>query len=213
MRLLNTVLSTPQRPHVSTWCLLVAACCGLMLAACGSQGQPLNSERIQQTFGSYGVEVLQSSNEGRVSSLYSGSGDDKVTRTFAVVKFSGRIRPAFADEHSRVESGQSLGAVFKSAGWEIEKHNIFVGEMEIPAKYGLLSELMQIDLPQYLATHVYLFVIRKGKNSYRYATITELHHPDYLSATDLRTTYGEIIFDDSDRRNVDDFIDPGIWRN
>ncbi len=184
-----------------------------MLAACGSQGQPLNSERIQQTFGSYGVDVLQAGSEGRVSSLYSGSGDDKVTRTFAVVKFSVRIRPAFADEHSRVESGQSIGAVFKSAGWEIEKHNIFVGEMEIPAKYGLLSELMQIDLPQYLAAHAYLFVIRKGKNSYRYATITELHHPDYLSATDLRATYGEIIFDDSDRRNVDDFIDPEIWRN
>lgn len=193
--------------------LFFAVCLGLLLAGCASPGQPLNSERIQQTFGSYGVEVLQSSSVGRVSSLYSGSGDDKVTRTFAVVRFSGRVRPAFANEHSQVESGQSLGAVFKSAGWEIEKHNVFVGEMEIPAKYGLLSGLMQIDLPQYLATHVYLFIIRKGKNSYRYATITELHHPDYLSATDLRAIYGEIIFDDSDRRNVDDFIDPEIWRN
>ena len=193
--------------------LLFAVCLGLVLAACASQNQLLNSERIQKTFGSYGVEVLQASSEGRVASLYSDAGDVKVTRTFAVVKFSGRVRPTFANEHSQVESGQSLGAVFKSAGWEIEKHNIFVGEMEIPAKYGLLSELMQIDLPQYLATHVYLFVIRKGKNSYRYATITELHHPDYLSATDLRATYGEIIFDDSDRRNVDDFIDPEIWKN
>ena len=193
--------------------LFFAVCLGLVLAACASPGQPLNSERIQQTFGSYGVEVLQSSSVGRVSSLYSGSGDDKVTRTFAVVKFSGRVRPAFANEHARVTSGQSLGAVFKSAGWEIEKHNIFVGELEIPAKYSLLSELMQLGLPENLATHVYLFIIRKGKNSYRYATITELHHPDYLSATDLRATYGEIIFDDSDRRNVDDFIDPEIWRN
>ena len=193
--------------------LLFPVCLGLVLAACGSQGQPLNSERIAQTFGSYGVDVLQSSSEGRVSSLYSGAGNDKVTRTFAVVRFSGRVRPVFASEHARVESGQSLGAVFKSAGWQIEKHNIFVGEMEIPAKYGLLSELMQIDLPQYLPTHVYLFVIRKGKNSYRYATITEFHHPDYLSAIDLRAAYGEIIFDDSDRRNVDDFIDPEIWKN
>ena len=181
--------------------------------ACGSQGQPLNSERIQKTFGSYGVEVLQSSSEGRVSSLYSGADDDKVTRTFAVVKFSGRVRSAFANEHSRVKSGQSLGAVFKAARWEIEKHNIFVGEMEVPAKYTLLSGLMQLSLPQYLAAHVYVFVIRKNNRSYNYATITELHHPDYLSAADLRAFYGEIIFDDSDRSSIDDFIDPEIWRN
>ncbi len=193
--------------------LLFPVCLGLVLAACGSQGQPLNSERIQQTFGSYGLEVLQSSSEGRVSSLYSGSGDNKVTRTFAVVRFSGRVRPAFADEHSRVKSGQSLGAVFKSAGWQIEKHNIFVGEMEVPAKYTLLSGLMQLSLPKYLAAHVYVFVIRKDNRSYNYATITELHHPDYLSAADLWAIYGEIIFDDSERSSIDDFIDPEIWRN
>ncbi len=213
MQIQNPVLSIPQRRHIPTLSLLVAVCCGFMLAACSSQGQPLNSERIEQSFGSYGVDIIQSGKEGRVSSLYSGSGADKVTRTFAVVKFSGRVRPALANEHARVVSGQSLGAVFKSAGWHIEKHNIFVGELEVPAKYSLLSELMQLSLPENLATHVYLFVIRKGKNSYRYATITELHHPDYLSAADLRAAYGEIIFDDSDRSSIDDFIDPEIWTN
>ena len=193
--------------------LLFAVCLGLVLAACASQGPPLNSERIAQTFGSYGVDVIQSGNEGRVSSLYSGSGADKVTRTFAVVKFSGRVRPVFASEHARVESGQSLGAVFKSAGWQIEKHNIFVGELEVPAKYSLLSELMQLSLPRNLATHVYLFVVRKDQRSYTYATITELHHPDYLSVEDLKDSYGEIIFDDSNRTSIDDFIDPEIWKN
>ncbi len=193
--------------------LLCVFCLGLVLVACGSQEQRLNSERIAQTYGSYGVDVLQSNDNRRVSSLYSGSGDDKVTRTFAVVKFSGKVRPAFAREHSRVESGESLGAVFRSAGWEIEKINFFVGEMEIPAKYGLLAELMQIDLPRFVAAHVYEFVIRKDDRSYDYATIVELHHPDYLSAEDLESVYGEIIFDDSNRTTVDDYIDPGIWRN
>ncbi len=193
--------------------LLFPVCLGLVLAACGSQGQPLNSERIAQSFGSYGVDVIQSGNEGRVSSLYSGSGADKVTRTFAVVKFSDRVRPALANEHARVVSGQSLGAVFKSAGWQIEKHNIFVGELEVPAKYSLLSELMQLSLPQNLATHVYLFVVRKDERSYNYATIAELHHPDYLSVEDLKASYGEIIFDDSNRTSIDDFIDPEIWKN
>jgi hypothetical protein len=193
--------------------LLILACLGLVLLACGTQGQLLNSERIARTFGSYGVDVLQASSERRVSSLYSVSGDDKITRTFAVVKFSGPARRAFASEHSQVEAGQSLGVVFKSAGWEIEKNNIFIGEMEIPRKYGLLSELMQIDLPKFLAAHVYQFVIRKDGRSYDYATIVELHHPDYLSAEDLEAVYGEIIFDDSDRTTVDDYIDPGIWEN
>jgi hypothetical protein len=193
--------------------LLPVSCLGLILLACGSQEQLLNSERIAEAFGSYGVDVIQSNSEGRVSSLYSVSGDDKITRTFAVVRFSGPVRRAFASEHAQVEAGQSLGSVFKTAGWEIEKINIFVGEMEIPAKYGLLSELMQIDLPKFLAAHVYQVAIRKDGRSYDYATIVELHHPDYLSAVDLGALYGEIIFDDSDRYTVDDYIDPDIWKN
>jgi hypothetical protein len=184
-----------------------------VLLGCGSQEPLLNSERIEETFGSYGVDILQSNEDGRVSSLYSMSGDDKITRTFAVVKFSGPVRRAFADEHAQVVAGQSLGAVFKSAGWEIGKVSYFVGEMEIPAKYSLLTELMQIGLPQFLAAHVYQFVIRKDGRSFDYATIAELHHPDYLSADDLEAVYGEIIFDDSDRTTVDDYIDPEIWRN
>ena len=212
MQALTSRPSSAKRRVHPGWLPLFAICFVFILVGCGSQGQPLNSERIEQTFGSYGVDVLQSSNEGRVSSLYSGSGDSKVTRTFAVVKFSGRVRTAFASEHAQVAAGQSLGAVFKAAGWEIEKHNIFVGELEIPAGYSLLSELMQIGLPQKLATHVYLLVIRKHKNSYSYATITELHHPDYLSAEDLKVFYGEIIFDDSNRTSIDDYIDPKIWK-
>lgn len=209
--LTRTPSSAKHRAHLR-WLLLLPISFGFILAGCSSQGQCLNSERIAQTFGSYGVDVIQSSNEGRVSSLYSGSGDNKVTRTFAVVKFTGRVRPAFASEHAQVASGQSLGAVFKAAGWEIEKHNIFVGELEIPVAYSLLSELMQIGLPQKLATHVYLLVIRKHKKSYSYATITELHHPVYLSAVDLKEFYGEIIFDDSNRTSIDDYIDPKIWK-
>ena len=203
----------PQRACPSRSLLLLAVSFAWILAACGSQGQPLNSERIARTFGSYGVDVIQASDEGRVSSLYSGAGDEKVTRTFAVVRFSGRVSPAFALEHSAVVSGQSLGAVFKSAGWVIEKHNIFIGELEVSQEYASVSERMQIGLPEYLATHVYLFVISSDKGSFTYATIVELHHPDYLSAEDLTKLYGEIIFDDSNRTSIDDFIDPEIWKN
>ena len=193
--------------------LFAAACLGLILLACGTQGPLLNSERIAETFGSYGVDVIQANDEGRVSSLYSLSGGEKITRTFAVVTYTGQARRAFSSEHAAVVSGQSLGAVFKSAGWEIDKVNIFVGEMEIPQKYGLLAELMQLDLPQFLAAHAYQFIIRKDGRSYDYARIVELHHPGYLSVADLEAIYGEIVFDDSDRSTVDDYIDPKIWKN
>jgi len=184
-----------------------------IVTACGSQGQQLNSERIAHAFGSYGVDVIQQSEGVRFASLYSGAGDDKVTRTLALVKFRDRGRPAFAREHAAVEAGQSLGAVFRSAGWTIEKHNIFIGELAVPEHYSVVSELMQIGLPEDLATHVYLFVISNDEGSFNYATIVELHHPDYLTAEDLRNVYGEIIFDDSNRTGIDDFIDPELWKN
>ena len=185
----------------------------LVVVACGSQDSILNSERIEKTFGSYGLDIIRSDDNGRVASLYSGSGADKVTRTFAVVEFRRPVRRAYAGEHARVVSGESLGAVFKSAGWEIQKVHIFIGEMEIPQKYALLSDLMQISLPKYLATHVYELVVRKEGRSYDYARIVELHHPDYLSAADLEAIYGEIVFDDSQRNSVDDYIRPEIWGN
>lgn len=183
----------------------------LAFVACGAQEPILNSERIERSFGSYGVDVLRADAEGRVSSLYSGTGDARVTRTFAVVMFSGPVRRAYASEHALVQSGRSLGEVFKSAGWEIDKLHIFIGEMEIPAEYRLLSDLMQIDLPMSLATHVYELTIRRDGGTYDYAMIVEIHHPDYLSADDLQAIYGEIIFDDSERTGVDDYIDPQIW--
>lgn len=193
--------------------LFSVICLGLILVACSSQDALLNSERIERTFGSYGVDVIRSSDAGRVSSLYSGTGDDKITRTFAVVRYSRRIRRAFANEHARVLSGESIGAVFRSAGWDIEKVNIFVGDMEIPATYELLADLMRIDLPACLATHVYEFVIRKEGRSFEYATIVELHHPDHLTVENLHSIYGEIIFDDSGRTGIDDYVDPAIWEN
>lgn len=208
----TTLFAALRRVRLSTSFLLTVSLL-LVLTGCGSQAQWLNSERIERAFGSYDVDVLRSSASQRVSSLYSGSGDSKTTRTVAVVEFSARIRPLFAAEHARVLSGESLGAVFKSAGWRIEKHNIYVGEFEIPAAYSLISDLMQTDLPEYLATHVYVFAIRKNEKSYNYATIVELHHPDYLSAEALRAIYGEIIFDDSDRTSIDDFVDPELWKN
>lgn len=208
MQLLTSVSGTTRRRAG----LLILACTAFYIAACAMPGPPLNSERIEQTFGSYGVDVLRSGDNVRVASLFSDDGNGKVTRTFAVVRFSSRTSAALAGEHAAIRSGQSLGAVFKSAGWDIEKHTVFIGELTLSAKHSIVSGLMQIGLPAELATHVYLFVVSKDDESYSYATIVELHHPEYLSVDDLQQLFGEILYDDSDRTGIDDFVDPALWK-
>lgn len=187
--------------------MMVAAIAFSGLHACAGSDAWLNSERIERTFGSYGVDVLRSEPR-RESSLYSIADSIKTTRTYAVVEFQGEPRPAYADVHALIEAGGSIGAAFKRAGWAIEKRHLFIGELEMPVAYAEIGELMRIALPDTLATHTYLMVVAKDERSYTYATITEIHHPDYLSAADLRMVYGEIIFDDSNRDTLHDFIGP-----
>lgn len=176
------------------------------LYACAGDGSTLNSDRIERAFGSYGVDILDNDPRRRVTSLYSSAGNNKTTRTYAVVDFPGEPRAAYAREHELIKSGQSIGATFRSAGWRVDKQHLFIGELEVPESYTNISDLMQIVLPQSLATHVYLLNVNKDGRSYNYATITEIHHPAYLSADDLKEIYGEIIYDDSNRDTIHDFI-------
>lgn len=194
--------------HTSFNRLLVVLIVLAGLNACAASDPWLNSERIERTFGSYDVDVLRSEPRRRESSLYSTAGTTRTTRTYALVKFQEEPRRAYAQEHALIEAGGSIGATFRRAGWVIEKRHLFIGELEMPDTYSDIGELMRIDLPETLATHVYLLIVNKDGRSYTYATITEIHHPDYLSASDLRTIYGEIIFDDSNRDSIHDFIGP-----
>jgi hypothetical protein len=189
------------------WVIITLAAC---LAACTSQETrpTLNSERIQQTYGSYGVDVLSNDDKQRVSSLYSLDGGDKVTRTYAVVDFVDAATTALESEHALIKSGQSIGEVFRKAGWTIEKRHQFIGDFDVPAAYTQIGRLMRVELPQRLAADVYFFVVSRNSHSYTYATITEIYHPDYLSAADLKRIYGEILFDNSNRSGIEDFIGP-----
>ena len=45
----------------------------------------LNSERIEQRFGSYGITVLEQSDLTRVSNLYTLEEERETCRTFAIV--------------------------------------------------------------------------------------------------------------------------------
>lgn len=153
----------------------------------------LNSERIARQFGSYGIEVLEQSPTVRVSNLYSRTGEERVTRTFAVVLYPADVEPALADAHATIIGGGSIGAVLTEHGWQVRKRHRFLGALEPTRR---LERMMGGIRAETLATHVYVLdAIGPGAEheyeyEYEYATIVEVHHPDYLTVDDLRSIYG-----------------------
>ena len=149
----------------------------------------LNSERIAQEFGSYGIAILESDDSVRVSNLYSLHGQTKICRTYAVVHYPDDPDAEVFVEHREILSGQSIGAVFTRRGWAIEKVNRYFGEL--PAS-GRVAGLMGGIVSQLLAVHIYDLVVSREGMSLTYATIAKAHHPDYLSIMELRGLYGDV---------------------
>jgi len=169
--------------------ITTAALIALALLLSGCSELLLNSERINQQFGSYGVDVLQSSASRRMSNLYSMDGEQRICRTLALVTFTDPDNAAIAAEHWEITAGGSIGAVFRSEGWTIEKEHQYVGSIHLEPNATLITELMDIQLPAKLAMHVYEFSLQKPGAQIEYATIIEIHHPDYLSAAQLASIY------------------------
>jgi hypothetical protein len=162
----------------------------LGVTAAWAQAQiPLNSERIEMRFGSYGLEVLQHDDAVRISNLHSVHGGNKVTRTFAVVSYPGHVHRALAAPHAEILAGGSIGAVLAAHGWQVNKHNRFIGTSLATPK---LRAMMQSDHASSLATHVYLLEVERAGRRLDYALITEIHHPDYLSAAEVAAIYGRV---------------------
>lgn len=149
----------------------------------------LNSERIELKFGNFGVELLKNEEKIRVSSLYSETEEIRTTRTFAVVSYPEIIDPLFLEEHKKIVSGHSIGTVFKSAGWNIKKQHTFFGEIDKSSNLSRVYRLMGNIDPTKLSTHIYELFISKNEVDFLYATISELHHPTYLSLRELGEIY------------------------
>lgn len=197
-------MPTRSRVTFNYWLMLLAAWAAASVAtaswaqsAAKPSGSPaerelLNSERIEQTFGSYGVEVLSSNAHLRVSNLYSEdpalpASERRTCRTFAVVRYPDAIDPAFAAEHAEILSGGSIGAVFAAHGWRVLKTHL---EMTEVAASPRLTELMRLGGGTPLALHAYVLEISKDGKTLPYATLVEIHHPDYLALADVRRLYG-----------------------
>ena len=70
-----------KRSLVCAWVLLLQA-----LASLPAFAQILNSERIEQTFGSYGIDVVFSDSSLRISNLYSMESGAPVTRSRTIAR-------------------------------------------------------------------------------------------------------------------------------
>ena len=159
------------------------------LSACALEAELLNSERIGERFGSYGIAVLKHDATQRRSNLYSIENGVPVCRTYAVVRFEAHDSASVADLHDRVIAGESIGATFKAAGWRLSKETFHIGSIELPDTDHAVARLMHLEQMAALAVHAYWLTLTKDGRELHYATIVETHHPDYLTEADLEALY------------------------
>lgn len=150
-----------------------------------------NSDRIKSRFGSFKIKVLENSDHIRVSKLYTSEAGVETIQTFAVVVYPVVIDPALKQEHQAIIGGESIGIVFRNSGWLINKQHQYFGTLEVLSDSpGNASVFGDIDRQQ-PAIHVYTLWVTKNKFRFKYAVITEVHHPAYLKLDDLESIYGQ----------------------
>ncbi|MDH3431910.1 MAG: hypothetical protein OEQ14_18065 [Gammaproteobacteria bacterium] len=159
------------------------------LSACSFQPESLNSERIEQRFGNYDVDVLEQNSGIRRSNVYSTDKGVRTCRTYAVVKFMDPGLAEIAAVHEAVLGGRSIGATFKDAGWEIRKMTTYIGSAQVGDPQHTIARIMRLNTPADVGLHAYQLSIEKGARSIHYATIVESHHPAYLTETELADIY------------------------
>ncbi|MGI9225064.1 MAG: hypothetical protein ACR2QX_11340 [Woeseiaceae bacterium] len=159
------------------------------LSACAIEPELLNSERIEEQFGGYGIEVLSSEPGLRRSALFSNENGVHTCRTYAVVRFVEKPDAIIGPEHAQILAGNSIGAIFKAKGWAIHKETLHIGSAGSDADNSHLTSLMRLQPGREVAMHVYRLLLQKEGQAIDYATIIELHHPEYLSQQDLRDMY------------------------
>ena len=114
------------------------------LSACVLEPELLNSQRIEERFGNYGIEVLSQDGKLRRSNLYSTHAGIRTCRTYAVVQFMDSPPREIQASHQAVLAGQSLGSTFREAGWTIGKHSLFVGGFSLTKPDGEIARLMSV---------------------------------------------------------------------
>jgi hypothetical protein len=178
--------------------------------ACAHESERLNSERIAERFGSYGIDVIKSGPGLRRSNLYSNENGIHTCRTYAVVRFVDEPDALIDAEHAKILAGQSIGAIFKASGWTIFKESLHIGTTRIDDIAHPVAKLMQLQSAADVAMHVYHLMLKKNDRAIDYATLIELHHPDYLQRVDLMNLYTVAAHASLEPRQVEDMRRLGL---
>ena len=109
------------------------------------------------------------------------------SRTFAVVRFPAVLDAAVGSEHAAIRAGGSIGAVFAANGWTVLKTHLAFREIDATPR---LASLMHVPVGSRLAEHAYVLDVARNGRTLPYAALVEIHHPDYLLASDLERIYG-----------------------
>jgi hypothetical protein len=67
-------------------------------------------------------------------------------------------------------------------------------------------QMMRLSDIQDLAMHVYRLVLEREGESANYATIVEVHHPDYLSENELHDLYDPDMATSLDPASIEAFV-------
>ena len=173
-----------MRPNRVPLSVLAAA-----LSACVVEPEMLNSERIESQFGSFGIDVISYEKGVRRANLYSTENGMRICRSYAVVRFDNVPEESIGPEQAQIVSGASIGATFKANGWQIFKETLHLGEQPLTPAEHAIATLMHVDQHTNVAMHVYRLLLKKESQIIEYATIIELHHPQYLGLERLRELF------------------------
>ena len=145
----------------------------------------LNSERIRQRYGTYGVRLLSQAGDERVACLYSSDPQGEVCRTVAVTLFE-EVPPGLTGAMSDIRAGASIGSTLTEAGWAVEKRDHVLAERSSGPAFASLLHWPDPTSPPRVAVDAYDLWVQRDGESHRLARIAEAHHPDYLGLADLR---------------------------
>lgn len=182
------LLTTRMQPRRVPQPILSAALNGSVI-----EPELLNSARIEAKYGNYGIDVIDAEGGVRRSNLYSTATQNgelhRTCRTFSVVCIEDLPSGVVDGEHDAVMRGGSIGAIFKAHGWGIFKETLHTGALELPAGARTIPRLMRLEHVSELAMHIYRLLLSKAASALTYATIVEVHHPDYLGLEELTRSY------------------------
>jgi len=154
----------------------------------------LNSERIEQRFGSYGVRLLEQDGPLRVACLYSREAGGEPCRTVAVTLLDHPAPPELATAAAAIDAGASIGATLKSAGWTVVKRHQLVSEHATGAAFARLLNRPDGSPPPKVAVLAYELWAERGELRYRFARIAEAYDPAYLGLDELQLTEADADF-------------------